>query len=458
MTIRKKFILLVLLPLVAIAALVAVGWWGMRTVSATTQTMVREQFMPLVTEDVSRVNRLQGAIKGLLKAQRSMYQARMEEQNALGSDDMQALNAALASYRSAVSQVGVQVLGVSNKFPEDMKEAGKTFDQTYLKWRRQTQAISRMVPDDAQRAEARALSGGEALERFNATLDQLKGMIRDLESRITQESMEIDVTTGEVQQKANSMSSVVRQSMLVFLAIAGGTAIVLLLANFLVGRSITKPIQRAIADLSESARVTADASSEVSSFSQQLAEGASQQAASLEESSSSLEEMAGMTRQNADNARQADTLAEEARNLADQGGEAMERMLGAINEIKSSSDETAKIIRTIDEIAFQTNLLALNAAVEAARAGEAGKGFAVVAEEVRNLAQRSAEAARNTSEIIEASQGRADVGVQVANEVTGLLKQMNERIRNAGDLVREVTAASSTPGWHASRRSNSAPV
>ena len=44
---------------------------------------------------------------------------------------------------------------------------------------------------------------------------------------------------------------------------------------------------------------------QISSASQQLAEGSSEQAASIEETSASLEEMASMTRQNADNANQA---------------------------------------------------------------------------------------------------------------------------------------------------------
>ncbi len=225
----------------------------------------------------------------------------------------------------------------------------------------------------------------------------------------------------------------------VTIAIAVFTGI---LIGVLLTRSITKPINRIIAGMTEGAGQVTSASNQVSQSSQQMAEGASEQASSLEETSSSLEEMSSMTKQNADNARQANTMSDEARQAAEKGGQSMTRMSEAIDKIKGSSDQTAKIIKTIDEIAFQTNLLALNAAVEAARAGEAGKGFAVVAEEVRNLAQRSAEAAKNTSALIEESQNNADNGVAVAKEVGGILEQIVQTVQKVTQLVGEVAAAS----------------
>jgi methyl-accepting chemotaxis protein len=207
-------------------------------------------------------------------------------------------------------------------------------------------------------------------------------------------------------------------------------------------RSITKPINRIIAGLTEGSEQVSSASGQVSSSSQSLAEGATEQAAGLEETSSSLEEMSSMTKQNADNAQQANTLAGEARKAADNGTEAMTRMTTAIHDIQKSSDETAKIIKVIDEIAFQTNLLALNAAVEAARAGEAGKGFAVVAEEVRNLAMRSAEAAKNTANMIQESVKNSKNGVDIATEVGKVLAEIVQSIGKTTDLVGEIAAAS----------------
>ena len=213
-------------------------------------------------------------------------------------------------------------------------------------------------------------------------------------------------------------------------------------AAFLIGRSITKPIQAIIHGLRSGADQVNSASGQVSQSSQQLSEGATEQASSLEETSASLEELSSMTTSNAENARQATQMAGAAHGAASKGVKAMERMSETIVRIKSSADETAKIIKTIDEIAFQTNLLALNAAVEAARAGEAGKGFAVVAEEVRNLAQRSAEAAKNTAQLISDSQKNSDQGVEASTSVGAILVEIAGGIDNVTNLVQEVAAAS----------------
>ena len=246
----------------------------------------------------------------------------------------------------------------------------------------------------------------------------------------------IEATTRETQQGIRNVILLVGASTL------GVFALVFIGAFLFTRRTITRPVNRMIEGLTDSADQVASASGQISTASQSLAEGASEQAASIEETSSSLEEMASMTRQNADHSSQADQIMRETRDTVEAANRSMSELIASMEAISRSSDETSKIVKTIDEIAFQTNLLALNAAVEAARAGEAGAGFAVVADEVRNLAMRAAEAARNTAELIDDTTVKVQEGSGLVSRTNEAFEQVSTGSDKVANFLSEISAAS----------------
>jgi len=244
-------------------------------------------------------------------------------------------------------------------------------------------------------------------------------------------------TRGEVQV-------LVQQSYLLFyvlLATVGLAILTLAVLYISIFRTVIKPIQQVMGELSNTSQELASASAQLTHSSQTLSSDASEQASSVEETSASLEEMSSMIQSTAKNAQDAKSLTSETRLVAETSSRTMVEMVEAMAEIDSSSAEVAKILKNIDEIAFQTNILALNAAVEAARAGEAGAGFAVVADEVRSLAQRSAAAAKETAEKIEAAIASSRQGSQCNTRVGESLTLISEKVKATDVLAGEIAAA-----------------
>jgi methyl-accepting chemotaxis protein len=184
------------------------------------------------------------------------------------------------------------------------------------------------------------------------------------------------------------------------------------------------------------------ASGEIAAGSFDLSSRTEQQAAALEETAASMEELTGTVRQNADNARQANQLAIAASSVATQAGASVDQVVATMGSINESSRKIVDIISVIDGIAFQTNILALNAAVEAARAGEQGRGFAVVASEVRTLAQRSAAAAKEIKGLIGDSVEKVDTGTKLVDQTGATMREVVDSIRRVTDIMGEISSAS----------------
>jgi methyl-accepting chemotaxis protein len=318
---------------------------------------------------------------------------------------------------------------------------------------------------------------------FDQSFDYIKGarnQLRNTMDLTIQLANVIDKRKTEVVQNAIAIYAKARIWMT---ALSAAAVLVGSLLAWLVTRSITVPIARAVkvaetvasGDLSVYVDVSSkdetgqlmqalkemifslsnivsevrNGTNSIATGSQEIAAGnldlssrTEQQASALEETASSMEELTTTVKQNADNARQANVLALSASDVAVKGGAVVAKVVSTMESINQSSKKIVDIISVIDGIAFQTNILALNAAVEAARAGEQGRGFAVVASEVRSLAQRSAAAAKEIKSLIGDSVEKVDAGSRLVTETGATMDEIVDSVHRVTDIMSEIMAAS----------------
>jgi len=208
-------------------------------------------------------------------------------------------------------------------------------------------------------------------------------------------------------------------------------------------KDMNESLSNIVGDVRGSTDSITTAAKQIAAGNVDLSQRTEEQASSLEETASSMEELTSTVKQNAENAKQANQLAVTASGVAVKGGQVISEVVQTMASISDSSKKIVDIISVIEGIAFQTNILALNAAVEAARAGEQGRGFAVVAGEVRNLAQRSAAAAKEIKTLIGDSVDKVDTGAKLVDQAGSTMSEIVSSVKRVTDIMSEIAAASS---------------
>ena len=201
---------------------------------------------------------------------------------------------------------------------------------------------------------------------------------------------------------------------------------------------ISNQLADMLSSMNRVAHQVSSGSEQIANGAMALSQGTTEQASTLEELSATVSVLNDKIKESAVAAKDVEDFSAGVAEKVSAENEQMQLVKKAMEEIEDKSNQIENIIKAIDDIAFQTNILALNAAVEAARAGAAGKGFAVVADEVRNLAGKSAEAAAETSGLIESAIQAIRNGSRMVVSAAAALNEVKDNSVKSKELVAQI--------------------
>ena len=218
-------------------------------------------------------------------------------------------------------------------------------------------------------------------------------------------------------------------------------------------RIMTDNMRTMVKENKESVNLLSSSSAEILAAATQVAASSVETATAVSQTTSTVEEVRQISESSSAKAKAVSDKAEKNTEIAQNGKKAVaslvenmdnirervESIVESVVRLSEQGQAIGEIIASVNDIADQSNLLAVNAAIEAAKAGEYGKGFGVVAQEIKGLAEQSRQATTKVRAILLDVQKGTSAAVMATEQGNKAVEIGVKQSQEAGESIRVLT-------------------
>jgi|GEM_PF-1517949 len=273
MKIKQKIVLLVGIPVLSLAMLIGLGWFGLSSMETSVAKitdehflglindditpLIEEQMLPLINKDVPQLMAMEKSIKLMLEADRDCHQALIAEKKVLNAAEDEEIEEASKTSEENILQVQERMTQASEEFSSpETQELYTKFVDAFAVWKEKTEKVFSLVGEGKHTFARKSSNYGSAktsFEEMRDLIDQLQqSQQKDVEAILAQvdgKKEEVNTQKDDIAQKQEAVVGVARSVekragtiTTIFIVLGSVAAIVSIVFGWRLSRTITRPL------------------------------------------------------------------------------------------------------------------------------------------------------------------------------------------------------------------------
>lgn len=185
MTIRGRIAIMISIPLVCLMLSGGIGVWMFTRTSHHIRMISQNALLPVITQDMPKLQRYGDSIASLLNADRDAYQAYLAESQLTATIDATQLETLLKDNEANMQQTKERVDAAAKVFDAEMQGPHATFNKHFEQWlghSREIAKLSGVVASNHREARTASAESRRLFEEMRGTIDKIQDLLERAEA------------------------------------------------------------------------------------------------------------------------------------------------------------------------------------------------------------------------------------------------------------------------------------